>query len=133
MAKSSAAVGKGGAATLFAVLDPPPPLVFSFSNQRDVAFRNGVSIDLRVSAATTTPDVTRLWAGGATAVAGQSLNVDANPMSTSPTDGEDVQVATGGEGRFLARLGDSKHLLRNNYLVSVALGGTFTSLPFAIR
>lgn len=133
LAKSSTAIGKGGVATFSAVLDQPLSCVFTFSNQRKLVYLEGIAIDLRVSAATTSPDATRLWAGGAMLLPGQTVNVEANPMSISPSDADNVQVITGAKGRFLARLGDSRQLARNNYMLIATFAGSTASSPFAIR
>jgi hypothetical protein len=133
LAKSSGAVGKTGEGTLFATLDPPPQLYFAFSDDRSDAILFDLAIDLRVSAATTAPDATRLWVGGTTALDGQSLFVSAVPMIAGAL-GDDEQVTSEGRGRFLARLGDDTILPRNNYLLGVTPGlGASSSSAFAIR
>lgn len=77
--------------------------------------------------------MTRLWGGGATSSAGISVIVGASPLSLSPSS-DAAAVVTGGNGRFLARLGDSKPLVRNNYVLTVSTNApTGKNAPFAIR
>jgi hypothetical protein len=133
LAKTSAAIASAGDATLFVELTPPRQLSFAFSDERHDAIRFDLALDLTVSASTTTPDETRLWIGGTTALDGQNLTVSAIPMIAN-APGEDQQVTSGGRGRFLARLGDTVPLPRSNYLVGVTPGlGASASSSFAIR
>ena len=133
LAKTSAAIARAGDATLFVELTPPRQLSFAFSDERHDAIRFDLALDLTVSASTTTPDETRLWIGGTTALDGQNLTVSAIPMIAN-APGEDQQVTSGGRGRFLARLGDTVPLPRSNYLVGVTPGlGASASSSFAIR
>lgn len=133
LAKTSTFVAKAGAATFFALLDPPPQLAFAFSDVRSDAILFGFVIDLRVSATTPMPDETRLWVGGTTAVAGQELFVSAIPMVDGAI-GEDKQVTSEGRGRFIARLGDMAPLPRSNYLIGAAPNlGASASSSFVLR
>jgi len=118
LAKSGALVARTTTgASLFAVVDPPPQLFFAFSDQHGDSILFSLAVDLRVSASTTPTDG-RIWIGGTSNLGGQALVVSALAMTTVPTE-VDQQVTTTGRGRFVARLGDSATLPRDNYLLGV--------------